>query len=216
VSIAYEKVIKVGMNLDAEAGYVNSSMTQYQGLSGHMYGFNAPFVTGAYIKPGMKFFLGQDFAVRGLKYAHPLKGRYIKIDLAFAYLDFQDVSYSIPGYYPNPPTTISSDVRAFSYGGFINYGRQFILGNLFTLDYYFGVGFTGQSVSYSNPGFTTSNNTLRYGYYDFSRSISSYYGFSRIPTFGLSGTCGFRLGYILPSKKSRIEKKAEQVRNKNR
>jgi hypothetical protein len=67
VSLAYEKVIKVGMNIDAEIGYINSSFSQYN--NGRTYGFNTPFTTGAYIKPGLKFFLGQDFSVKGLKYA---------------------------------------------------------------------------------------------------------------------------------------------------
>jgi hypothetical protein len=218
VSLAYEKVIKVGMNLDAEVGYINSSISQFQTLTPSGYG--SPFTTGAYIKPGLKFFLGQDFSVKGLKYAHPLKGRYIKLDLAFAYLNFQNVDRAM--YSNTPPmytyTVVSSDIAAFSYGGFVNYGRQFILGNFLTLDYYFGVGFTGQSVSYSNPGFNTANNNSSYyfyGYRDFSKAISNYYGFARIPGLGLSGTFGFRIGYILPSKQSKMEHKAEQIKNKN-
>jgi hypothetical protein len=112
-------------------------------------------------------------------------------------------------------TVISSDINAFGYGGFVNYGRQFILGNLLTLDYYVGVGFTGQSIGYSNPAFNPSHSSLasNSGFRDFPQAISNYYGFSRIPSFGLSGTCGFRIGYIIPSKASKMEKKAAQIRN---
>jgi len=84
-------------------------------------------------------------------------------------------------------------VSTVAYGGFVNYGRQFILGNILTMEYYFGVGYTGQSYSYSNPNFTSVNNG-NYGYFDQARNISNYYGFMRIPTVGLSGTAGFRIG----------------------
>jgi hypothetical protein len=86
VAVAFEKVIKVGMNLDVEVGYVNSNISRNTSFGG-----SPAFKTGAYIKPGIKFFLGQDYSVRGLKYAHPLKGRYVKLDLAISYLNFHDV-----------------------------------------------------------------------------------------------------------------------------
>jgi len=140
ISLSYEKVIKVGMNIDAEAGFINSSINNGSfsnaGMNPNRYH------VGAYIKPGIKFFLGQDFSVKGLKYAHPLKGRYVKLDIALAYLNFQGIETTLyPSYtyqYPSPPMTstiISTDLNAFSYGGFVNYGRQFILGNILTLDY---------------------------------------------------------------------------------
>jgi len=213
ITLGYEKVIKVGTNLDVQVGYVNSSMTNpdYAAL-----GMNAQaYHVGAYIKPGIKFFLGQDFSVKGLKYAHPLKGRYVKLDLAVSYLNFQNIKTTLYDYSQGYPyvatyTTITTDVNTVSYGGFINYGRQFILGNLFTLEYYFGAGFTGQSISYTNPAYLSSINT-QYGYYYNDRNIASnYYAFARIPRFGLSGTVGLRVGYIIPSKKSKGTKKLEE------
>jgi hypothetical protein len=214
ISLGYEKVIKVGMNLDVQAGYVNSTMTNpdYASL-----GMNTrAYHVGAYIKPGIKFFLGQDFSVKGLKYAHPLKGRYVKLDLAVSYLNFQDVKAIMSNYNGQYPyvatyTVISTDINTVSYGGFLNYGRQFILGNLFTLEYYFGAGFTGQSINYTNSNYLP---TLRsqYGgaYYREQNIASNYYGFARIPGFGLSGTVGLRVGYIIPSKKTYGVKNAEK------
>ncbi len=220
VTLSYEQVIKVGMNLDIELGYINSGLTNSSayGTNGFQnYNGNPPYTVGAYIKPGVKFFLGQDFSVKGLKYAHPLKGRYIKLDIAISYLNFQNVqSYiAVPAIYPSPYTysTVSTDLNSVAYGGFINYGRQFILGNILTLDYYFGIGFTGQSSSYSNPNYLSTLNQ-NYGYYgdDQAKRVSNYYGFLRVPSLGLSFTTGLRLGFIIPNKKS--NRKANVVTNK--
>lgn len=205
LSFAYEKVIKVGMNLDCEVGYLNSELTGSSSngnVFGAAYYYNNPFFTGAYIKPGMKFFLGQDFSVKGLKYAHPLKGRYFKFDIAVSYVTVRDIQAQIYNNYPTPPTTINTDLNTVAYGAFINYGRQFILGNLFTLDYYVGAGFTGQSYSYSNPSFLA---TSRY-YGDYGRYTYNYGGFIRTPGVGFSVTAGLRLGYIIPDKSTKAKK----------
>jgi hypothetical protein len=216
ISFAYESVIKVGMNLDVEAGYINSEINPEvstlfkSGLN------NSIHNSGMYFKPGIKFFLGEDFSIKGLKYAHPLKGRYIKLDLAVSYINFQDLSHVYSSYYNNysvATQTVYSNMNAVAYGGFVNYGRQFILGNILTLDYYAGVGFTGQSITYSNPNFFTNpfpnaqNNYYNYG--NDKNNTSNYYGFLRVPTLGLSFTAGFRIGYIIPhkdTKKTHINK----------
>lgn len=208
ISLAYEKVIKVGMNLDVEAGYINNSLSGNSSINFGGYGLNNKFTSGAYVKPGVKFFLGQDFSVKGLKYAHPLKGRYIKLDLAISYINYQNITYSIYQYSnPSAPVvTQSTDLNSFSYGGFVNYGRQFILGNILTMDLYVGVGFTGISDSFTNPGFTTFASSNGYRLSSDSYRTSNYYGFLRVPNSGLSFTSGFRIGYIIPSKKARQDK----------
>lgn len=222
VAFAYEKVIKVGMNLDVEAGYINSSINS----SSNIFGNNNTFNSGFYIKPGLKFFLGQDFSVKGLKYAHPLKGRYIKLDLVISNINYNDLSitYQAAGTNSyNPQTgynvytqgqsqTVYSDLKAIAYGGFVNYGRQFILGNFLTMDYYVGIGFTGQSLSYTNPNFKINpflnQPGVGYSYANFneSRYTTNYGTFWRIPNMGMSFTAGFRIGYIIPESKNKSKK----------
>ncbi|MGZ3918964.1 MAG: hypothetical protein ACXVC7_01670 [Bacteroidia bacterium] len=204
-SMAYEKVIKVGMNLDVEAGYINSGMSPNQGITGSGPVSQNPFYSGAYLKPGVKFFLGQDFSVRGLKYAHPLKGRYIKLDLAISFVDYQGIQRTIYSGNPYSTTIITTDLKTTAYGGFVNYGRQFILGNILTMDYYVGVGFTGQSYSYTNPNYLQSTMS-NYGYYNDISQVYNYHGFYRFPAVGLSFTAGFRIGYIIPDKKNNTKK----------
>jgi hypothetical protein len=219
IGFAYEKVIKVGMNLDIEGGYINSSITNsnnnWSSLNSYYLFNNNPMYSGLYFKPGIKFFLGQDFSVRGLKYAHPLKGRYIKLDLAVSYLNYRDLAmvYQSSPVYPGSiaTRTVYSDFNTVAYGGFVNYGRQFILGNILTMDYYFGVGFTGRSNSYSNKDFFkdpfNNNNNIYYGMDRYFINPYNYHTFLRVQNLGLSFTAGFRIGYIIPDKKARPKQK---------
>ena len=159
----------------------------------------------------MKFFVGQDYVVKGLRYSHPLKGSYIKLDLAISYLKFENIQtmvYSNSGVYPNTSTTsslVNTGLISVAYGGFVNFGRQVILGNLFTMEAYAGIGITAQSNNYTNKDYLktlqASNNGYPTLYVNPDSRISNYYGWARIPGMGLSFTCGFRLGYILPAKK---------------
>jgi hypothetical protein len=115
-----------------------------------------------------------------------------------------------PGNYPYTATTystISTDITSVSYGGFVNYGRQIILGNLLTLDAYAGVGMTTQSNSYSNKSYLSTINANGYSYgMDGGTRVSNYYGWARTPGLGISFTCGFRLGYIIPAQKEKKTK----------
>lgn len=211
VSVALEKVLKVGTNLDIEMGYINSSINNKPMIRNNVYTTygRTPFFTGFYLKPGLKFFLGQDFSIKGLRYAHPLKGRYLKFDLAVSYLNFQNVARDIqirsqtyPYYYTR--TTLYTNISSVAYGAFINYGRQFILANALTLEYYIGIGYSGNATTYSNPDFNKNHNVN--GYYATGNeyvNISNYHGFFRLADFGLSATAGFRIGYILPNKQSK-------------
>jgi hypothetical protein len=209
LALSYESVIKVGMNLDIEAGYINSEINQDYTKMFNGGNNNSLHNSGMYFKPGIKFFLGEDFSIKGLKYAHPLKGRYVKLDLAVSYINFQDLSMVYYGGYNtgiSVTQTVYTNMSTTAYGGFVNYGRQFILGNILTLDYYAGFGFTGQSTTYSNPNFFTNpfpNVPTNYYSINERNYTSNYHGFLRVPSFGLSFTAGFRIGYIIPHKDER-------------
>jgi len=200
ISFAYEKVIKVGMNIDSELGYTNSEINR-SGIFGNADTRN--IYQGVYLKPGMKFFIGQDFSFKGLKYAHPLKGKYIKFDFAFCYLNYQNmVGYLYTGQYPNNVRQpIMTNSNLFSYGGFVNYGKQTILGNVLTLDYYVGFGYTGFAYNYTNPLYIENLKNKNFTGDNLTYTLSNFHGFLRVPNSGLSFTAGFRIGYILPVKK---------------
>lgn len=224
ISVAYEQVIKMGTNLDVELGYINNGISP----STAGYQFMSPDgkpadKTGFYIKPGVKFLVGQDYSLKGMKYAHPLKGRFIRLDAVFSYLNYDEVAstsnISQQGpYWPNPTYTVTyksqvNDINVFSYGIMINYGRQFVLGNVMTLEYYIGAGVTALSSSTSNKSeknetyiFDPNNpNPQPYPSYYYSgevQYVNNFHGYFRVPNLGLSGTFGLRLGFILPEKKT--------------
>lgn len=202
VSLSYEKVLKVGTNFDMEMGYINSSITEYPIFGGNNMSRNF-FNSGFYMKPGVKFLLAPSYPTKGLKFTHPLKGSYVRLDLCMSVINFTGVQNTVyqPGAYAS--TTISTDIHSFAYGGFVNYGHQTILGNILTLDIYIGAGFTAQNNTYSNPSFLPSNSY--YSYFD-AKSIYNYHGFLRAPQVGLSVTGGFRIGYIIPSNTGKSKK----------
>lgn len=201
VSLSYEKVVKVGTNLDMEIGYINSAINSnpLSTVSGN------PFHTGVYIKPGIKFFLGHDYSVKGLRYAHPLKGRYVKLDFAASFINYQGFNRTYYSTTQGPwgtvtsVNTVSSNLNAFAYGGFVNFGHQYILGNILTLDYYVGFGFTAYNYQYTNIGSTTIPNNNYYNRNFEANNVYNFYGFLRTPVLGLSFTSGFRIGYIIPA-----------------
>ncbi len=222
ISFAYEQVIKMGTNLDVELGYINNNIMPGSASIDFYTSTGKPSpMSGVYLKPGVKFLLGQDYSLKGMKYAHPLKGRFLRLDVVLSYMNYFNVASAVgmPTVItaPSPPYTQtvtqtykSSDINTLGFGGMFNYGRQFILGNIMTFEYYIGVGVTGQSYSYNNSiTETTTNiydpyNSSYYNYYygnGDAANISNYHAFFRIPGIGLSGAFGIRLGFIVPEKK---------------
>jgi len=148
LTFTYEHAIKVGTNLEITAGIINNKM----GLS--VNGSNSgPLTDGGIVGVGVKFLLGQDYYVKGMKYAHPLKGRYIKPEILYAGFIQHGV---VSGYYPGPYGSVGqpyiTDQKINSVAILFNYGRQFILGNILTVGYSVGIG-------YSINGMTSSSNT---------------------------------------------------------
>jgi len=223
ISVAYEQVIKMGTNLDVEAGYINNGITPSNNYNSNFYTTSGKpaSISGFYLKPGIKFLLGQDYSTKGMRYAHPLKGRYFRVEVVFSYMNYQDVanqlSYSQTyPVWPNTSYTTTTtnrvaDINVLGYGGLISYGRQFILGNVMTLDYFISAGVTGQGHNYTNEKITTNtyvydpNNPTpyppQYYYSGDAKYINNFHAFFRSPDLGLSGAFGLRLGFIVPEKK---------------
>ena len=186
VTVGYEQVLKVGMNLEVKVGYINSNIDKstYSSING------STSTTGAYVQAGVKFLLGQEYYIKGMKYAHPLKGRYIRIEGIASDLSLKNL-YGYMLYNPTYGTYTQQTVNgnAFGYGLFVTYGRQWVLANMFTLDYYIGLGASGVSASYSS---NNSGNNVRL----LENNIYNYYGFLRAAS-PFSATYGLTFGYII-------------------
>lgn len=170
IAFGYEKMIKVGTNLEIKMavigpGFINDERN----------------ASGFWVKGGVKFLTSRsEYLHNGLKFIHALKGFYIKPEFIFN-------TYSIDDYdnytYSNPvPTRTQKTNFAID----IVFGKQYILGNVMTFEYYAGFGYGIHS--------TGKNNSI-YGYDsgDEDYQYSHTYGGTEFPIV-LTG--GFTLGVL--------------------
>jgi hypothetical protein len=125
IKIGYERKLKMTQNLELKLGFIgfgNSNLNQDERQ-------------GAYFCGGVKFLVGKDYYIKGMKFLHPLKGTYLKPELMISVFDYNEKIYHY--YQPNDEiVTYRASLFAFNF----IYGKQFILGNTFTFDMYLGLG----------------------------------------------------------------------------
>lgn len=104
---------------------------------------------GFHFNIGYKFIKDPDFYVKGMRYAHILKGSYFKPELAFSSYNYIDKGFL----YYNEQTALKGDVLM---GAFIlNVGKQWVYSDRFLIDWFVGAGY----------GFgDNSGNTYHYGF----------------------------------------------------
>jgi|GEM_PF-589519 len=180
LAFSYEWMIKPGFNWEAGVGFVGAGVGIFdQSLNLHPRGF--------YIRTGPKFLLGSssDIEIDGARYAHPLKGRYFKIETILYTLStsYQEQTY-------NNTTNVYDvyDVQTSYWGAALNliYGRQYIFGNSITVGWYTGFGYGAESKTstYSSNNIIADYDPFRYSHTFFGKS------------FPIDYTAGFNIGYI--------------------
>ncbi|GAB4289655.1 MAG: hypothetical protein Kow0068_15180 [Marinilabiliales bacterium] len=178
MEFGYEQVLKVGQNIETKIGYIGI------GADNDYYDSK---VYGGYLSVGYKFLLGKDFYINGLRYVHSLKGHYFKFQATYSYFIQKNVLVYISSGYPNySPQSVKTDYNNNSLVFNIIYGRQFIIGNMFTLDYYIGVG-------YGYAGHTATNSLVKNtdNYYN-----PNYFYSHSMMTNSACITGGLSIGYI--------------------
>jgi hypothetical protein len=197
LAFTYEWMVKPGFNWEAGIGIVGPGV----GITDQALGVTP---RGFYLRTGPKFLLGSssDIEIDGARYAHPLKGRYFKIE-ALLYT----LSKSYQQAVSNGPNV---DVVSNYNGAALNliYGRQYIFGNFITVGWYFGVGYGAESKTstYSSNNLILDYDPIRYSH--------TYFG----STFPLDYTAGFNVGYIFktPTWISNIGKSKQNVKAPSR
>lgn len=181
LAFSYEWMIRPGFNWETGLGIVGpgtSLMDEFTDLNPR----------GVYLRTGPKFLLGNssDIEIAGGRYAHPLKGRYFKVEALFYTLA---KNYDIEVY--DTAAKVIEVIRSkSSFTGValhLIYGRQYIFGNSVTLGWYAGIGYGGESrsTSYSNSSYTLAD-------FDPIRHSHTYAG----DRFPVTFTAGFNIGYI--------------------
>jgi hypothetical protein len=201
LALGYEWMVKPGLNSDIALGIIGPG----KGIGSN---FRNRQVEGAFLRFGPKFLLGSasDVEVEGIKYAHPLKGRYFKVEII---LNFLSVTNTIDtGYYSTGSAgTLTYTNKYQSIGCNVGYGRQLIFGNVITVGWHLGVGYSLENKK------TNLKNQL--SYYDqwkdwgIQRFSHSYFG----KNFPLTTTLRFTIGYIMRTP-AWLSGKAGRISNK--
>jgi hypothetical protein len=176
LAFSYEWMVKPGFNWETGLGIVGPGISVSSNLLN-----DDP--KGVFIRTGPKFLLGNssDIQIDGARYAHPLKGRYFKVEAVVYALSRTYTRYNMSG---------TEKVKNSYQGAAFNliYGRQYIFGNMITAGWYIGGGYGFEN--YTSTYVPVNGNN----YYDFDprRYSHSYFG-KNIP---ITLTSGFNLGYI--------------------
>jgi hypothetical protein len=139
-TFAYERSLRPGRSIEANLGIIGLGMDPDEDNAG-----------GAFLKLGYKFIKDPDFYLRGMRYAHILKGGYIKPEIAFGFFTHENWYFD---YYSSYMDNRREDV--FSGTLQLIFGKQWIFDNAFAVDLYGGIGY----------GFSTNDhyNSYFYGY----------------------------------------------------
>jgi hypothetical protein len=119
IELGYERSLRPGSSIEGNVGFIYGNNSTDQDAS------------GVFLKLGYKFIRSPDFYIKGMKYAHILKGSYIKPEVAITSFSYDMKNY---GY----GTTSGSTTNL---AGLINFGKQVVYNNRIAIDYYIGAGY---------------------------------------------------------------------------
>ena len=162
LALSYERSVKAGQSYEGTLGFI--------GLGLNMLNVDP---LGVYAKFGYKFIKNPDFYLRGMRYAHLLKGTYFKPEVALSMYSYNKMQFDY--------TSSASKVRqaAISSAILLNFGKQWVFDNRFAVDFSVGFGY----------GLTNIEKD------DLSGMLSQY-GFSVEPNTGFAYTSNFKLAYL--------------------
>lgn len=124
-AIAYEHSLKPARSFEAEVGLIAKGENNEMGM---------PEAHGLFLKAGYKMMRSPDYYMRGMKYAHLLKGSYVKPEIALTTFSFDknnDYSYSDA---PESGSTMKVAIL-------VNVGKQIVYSNAFAIDFFIGAGY---------------------------------------------------------------------------
>lgn len=139
IGISYEKSIRPGKSFETEFGMIGLGFNTDENTSGR----------GAYASGAIKFLKTPDYYSKRFKYAHILKGAYVKPQLILSTYELK---------------RNSQDIKSITAGAIImNVGNQQIYNNSFIIDYSVGFGY-----GISNQGnFNQEGFDVRVNHYGF-------------------------------------------------
>lgn len=169
-TFSWEHSLKPGRSIEATLGIAGLGLDTWDNPA------------GVFTKFGYKFIKSPDFYLRGLRYAHLLKGTYVKPELALGLVS-QDVMRWHQEYDPYSQywysTTYETRETVFAGAVMVVLGKQWIFDNIFAVDLHVGLG---------------------YGFYTNSDNYSSEYHSGFIvgsSDFPIATSGGFKIGLLI-------------------
>ena len=169
---------------------------------------NSLVESGVLLRGGYKFINTPDYMVKGMRYAHILKGAYVKPEFVFS--SFTNIMESTnfissTGTWPNQTNTYEKSTTTNRYTGsalVLNFGKQWVFSNIFLVDLFLGlgIGYSGnRELSKSTSTFTTSGSYYDDFYYNEIEipRVGLYMGFDN--KVGLAGQAGLKIGVLIGS-----------------
>lgn len=166
LTFAWEHSIKPGHSYELSLGIIGAGVNINEDDHG-----------GVFVKAGYKFIRSPDFYMRGMRYAHVLKGSYIKPEIQLGFYTTDESEYYYDYNYYSGSYTKHEDVGVLTGALLLNIGKQWVYDNSFLMDMYVGIGY----------GFDT--NPYNYGDYHYSFSLPD----EDVP-FAI--TAGLKLGFL--------------------
>lgn len=166
-TFSYERSLRPSRSVEASLGIIGLGVDNADRNPG-----------GFFMKFGYKFIKDPDFYIRGMQYAHLLKGSYVKPEIAFGYMkrDYYvwEDSWDANGNWIG--REYNDRREAFSGTIQLVLGKQWVFDNFFLIDLYGGVGY----------GFYTDDEA---GYY---------YGYTIADeSFPVSVSAGLKIGFLM-------------------
>ena len=163
LAISYERSLKAGQSIEGTLGIIGIGYDPLQ--------VNPE---GVFAKFGYKFIKNPDYYLRGMKYAHLLKGTYFKPEIAIS-----TYSVNLNSYDYSSNNSNSTRQSTFSGAFLLNVGKQWVFENRFAVDFSIGLGYGITNLSKNNYS-----------------GITSQYGFTIEPGSGLAYTSNFKVAYL--------------------
>lgn len=124
-TLAYERSLKPGRSIETALGIIGAGMDPGDRNS-----------IGVFIRGGYKFIKDPDFYLRGMKYAHVLKGTYFKpeINVSLYRRDYEEIIN-------DPPYFVTERKNVYAAALMLTFGKQWIFADLISVDGFVGVGY---------------------------------------------------------------------------
>ena len=192
ISIAGEYSIKPGMSAEVGLGYIG--IGNYD--NSELWAFDQ--AKGFFLRAGIKFINQPSYYLKGMRYAHILKGGYIRPELV--YINNTNTAANYNSFYSSffsSSRNVGAEWQFTGGGFFLNFGKQWVFSDVFLVDFFVGPGIAVKKVNYYENGVEQPLDI----YYP---TVTGMFGFTTITAqpgkTAISAQAGLKVGVLIGAK----------------